>query len=151
MKIATQTMQTQHLLSPLFYTHTHTHTHTNSLQRERAMGMVSFISTVPSLVSLPSTSAPMPTARYIHSVSPRFDYVIYDLNLITIHQCQGTVNCKLEGDCGDEDRFSRRRVLHCIGAATIGIVSLFALQSHNAAHFAQYFLIFVFLCLLLIH
>ncbi|XP_042056428.1 thylakoid lumenal 29 kDa protein, chloroplastic-like [Salvia splendens] len=67
------------------------------------MGMVSFISTVPSLVSLapsPSTSAPMAAARYIHS---------------------GTVNCKLESDCGDEDRFSRRRVLHCIGAATIGI------------------------------
>lgn len=62
------------------------------------MGMVSFISTVPSLVSLvpsPSTSAP----KHIHS---------------------STINCKIEADRDHDDRFSRRRVLHCFGA-TIGI------------------------------
>lgn len=62
------------------------------------MGMVSFISTVPSLVSLvpsPSTSAP----RHFHT---------------------STVNGKAEADYDREDSFSRRRVLHSFGA-TIGI------------------------------
>ncbi|KAL8490398.1 hypothetical protein ACS0TY_025564 [Phlomoides rotata] len=61
------------------------------------MGLDSFISTVPALVSLnpsPSTSAP-------RHFSP--------------HSC--TVKCKTEADFDREDRISRRRVLHCAGAS----------------------------------
>lgn len=100
------------------------------------MGMVSFISTVPSLVSLvssPSTSLPL--TRDFHSVSPSTIQLVSIKRIIsTVWKCQGTVNCRNEGDWDDGDRFSRRRVLHCFGA-TIGIVSLFVLHStHNDAH-----------------
>ncbi|KAK6162181.1 hypothetical protein DH2020_002022 [Rehmannia glutinosa] len=62
--------------------------------------MISFISTVPSLVSLvqsPSTIAPI----YFSTHS-------------------STINCRAEPDLFNEDRISRRRVLHCF-SATIGM------------------------------
>ncbi|KAK4428616.1 Thylakoid lumenal protein, chloroplastic [Sesamum alatum] len=64
------------------------------------MGMVSFISTVPSLVSLiPSPSGAAPKCFSHHS---------------------STINCKIEAELDHEDRLSRRHVLHCFGA-TIGM------------------------------
>ncbi|KAL0440004.1 UNVERIFIED_CONTAM: Thylakoid lumenal protein, chloroplastic [Sesamum latifolium] len=64
------------------------------------MGMVSFISTVPSLVSLiPSSSGAASKCFPRHS---------------------NTINCKIEAQLDHEDRFSRRHVLHCFGA-TMGM------------------------------
>ncbi|KAL0361775.1 UNVERIFIED_CONTAM: Thylakoid lumenal protein, chloroplastic [Sesamum radiatum] len=64
------------------------------------MGMVSFISTVPSLVSLiPSPSGAASKCFPRHS---------------------STINCKIEAELDHEDRLSRRHVLHCF-SATIGM------------------------------
>ncbi|GFP80815.1 thylakoid lumenal 29 kDa protein chloroplastic [Phtheirospermum japonicum] len=61
------------------------------------LGMVSFISTVPSLISfLPSPSTSAPGCFYSHS---------------------STINCRIEAESSNEDRFSRRRILHCFSTA----------------------------------
>ncbi|KAL3637154.1 Thylakoid lumenal 29 kDa protein, chloroplastic [Castilleja foliolosa] len=66
------------------------------------LGMVSFISTVPSLVSFnPSPYTTAPGCFYNHS---------------------STINCRIEvAESSNEDRFSRRRILHCFSAAAVGM------------------------------
>ncbi|KAI8002134.1 hypothetical protein LOK49_LG08G01015 [Camellia lanceoleosa] len=70
------------------------------------MGMVSFISTVPSLLAL----APLP--------SPTSNTTSVAVSKYPIHA--STVRCKIEADNGSGDQFGRRDILKCFGA-TLGM------------------------------
>ncbi|KAK2995350.1 hypothetical protein RJ640_006570 [Escallonia rubra] len=82
------------------------------------MGLVSFLSTVPSLLPL----TPLPSASSSSSRCP-------------IHA--GTVRCKIEADVTNENGFRRRDVINCFGTA-IGMELIASSSSHvEVAHAAD--------------